>query len=315
MIISGTSVQGIFTFKEGMEYEVGDIIFYGNILYSVISYYKGELPPDSSSECIPYVVNHAAKSIDDLASSDLVIASTFQLLLNSFFDGLNLRGEIDTIRTSEVDIDALTMTGAHMLKVDSIIDVASLLPSTGVTYLMRVYKSNNMLIQEVIDYSSPSIIYRTSTGIATPNWSNWRVLANTGNVGKFQSNLESFLSKIRSTIDKIKILENSPRIVYRDIEVPDNSGNLDLTNDLFKSGILLNIGFEYEQEGYRFQEFVSFDLSRVAQSTAYNTTTSSGKVVYMYKLSTDSINIQLLDVSVTNPKVIRILASEKYELV
>lgn len=314
MIIAGTSVPGIFTFEAGLEYEVGDIILYNDILYSVIYPYQGSTPPDVSPSCKPYVVRHATTDISDLSSTDLVLASTFQLLLNSFFDGLNLHGEIDTIRTSEVNIDNLTTTGAHILRIDSLCIIASLLP-TDRTHLIRVYKSNNVIIQEIIDYESPAILYRTSPGQGSPNWDNWVMLSNSGNVDSFKSNLSTFLSKVSSVIGKIHTLEDDHRVVFRDVPVPFNNGNVSITDDLFLEGIILNIGFEYEFDGNKYQEFVSFDLSGISQSTAYNTVTNSGKKVYMYKINANTINIQLLDVTVSNPKIIRILASKKYPLV
>jgi hypothetical protein len=314
MIIQGTSVQGIFTYEAGLNYEVGDIILYNDILYSVIDHYTGDATPDISTKCIPYVVRHATTDINDLSNNDLVLASTFQLLLNSFFDGLNLRGEIDTIRTSEVDIDSLTSTGAHILIIDSLVSVSSLLPQNAPSFLIRIYRSNNVLIQEIVDYISPSIVYRSSYSVNPPIWGSWDILINTGDIDNFKLNLSSYLSKVDGIINKIKLLENDSRIVFRDVTVPPNNGNVTITDDVFQEGVILNIGFEYIYDGYKFQEFVSFDLSSIAQSTSYNTVTNSGKTVYLHRISANSVLIQLLDNSITSPKVIRILASKKYSL-
>lgn len=310
MIINGTSLQGIFQFKVGLQYEVGDIIIYLNLLYVVTAPYNGLELPNLSKSCKLYTEVHSLESVNDTDTTKLINAGNFKFLINSLFQGLGLNGEIDTLNFNKINPDLYTSTGAHLLVVET--NDGTLPPSIlpGTKLLFKIYKTSTSTVQELVDYSTPILYYRIRNG----EWSEWRILTNGDDsaVSEFNEALDNLQTVTSDIASKAQALEDHSRITYREAELKSGS-ILPAASPIviIDEGSLLSVGLTYEISGVPYQEFLTIDTSlgtttMALSSNGYQVTSEVGNT------TEGRTEVQLnVNYGPLNAKIFKVLESAK----
>lgn len=152
MKLNGTIINGLFQFVKGVPYTKGDLLIWLNTelglydLYIVQSDYSGDVTPDRSESCVPYIKFHeySEKNTGDEA---IITAASLKMILKDYFKGLKGGGELESIKvSSDSDLDNFTSLGAYKLTTEDSLSVLS-----DGTYLFKVSRlEDNIIIQEFI---------------------------------------------------------------------------------------------------------------------------------------------------------------------
>lgn len=229
MIINEINLQGIFIFKSGIQYEINDMIVYNNILYVVIDSYTGNVTPNIAPQCKPYTEVHGVNTSTDNDATKVVTASGLKEVINSMFKGLSLEGEISTLNGSQINLNTFIDTGAYFLILSNGLNLGQfVLTPTGTKALFRVYKSGDLVIQEIIDYTQPVMYYRY---LLNDQWNNWKLLSNgtQATIDTVNDSLDQFLTQAASFTNKVSVIEDYKRIIFHDIVA---FADLSLTNQI-----------------------------------------------------------------------------------
>lgn len=301
MRINGISIQGIFQYKLGLNYEVNDLILFNNTLYIVISDYSSEVSPSESKSCEEYVYHHSIKNFSDLNDKKLISSEAVQFLVNSYIKGLGIGGEVQRLSINTLsDLNGYLDTGVYYIDRSTGDPFSSVILGSN-NLLVRIYKSGLHTIQEFIDPNLPAIYYRTFYS----DWSPLTVLINSDESTSeaLALKLSSISSKYSSIVTKLETLENQSRMTYRECVItPSMSVTVETGNNK-----LVTVIIQYDYDTDIMTESVVFDTQIPASITL---TPNGVKLYHSYSGGTSVIEIQ--DPSLTNALINRILLSHKY---
>lgn len=259
MIINGTRIEGLFLYKEGMTYEAKDLIYYNGNLYKVVSTYKGEVPPDQTPSCVPYV-----KSLGD---NNILTASEVPSILSEYISGIGLGGVVANLGQIDwVDLDKYVSTSVYSFRV-------------GITnYLLRVYKLSNQVIQEVIDYVTPVLMYRIYND---GNWTAFNYIKNYENSDstaedEFVNDIHKLNSEAAELYRKsTKIFESAKQLV--NLKLIESNGYYCISENPTESiEGLIQVILTYRKSGSVYQDYAVIDIGSKFEDNLINTFSESG---------------------------------------
>lgn len=202
MKLKGSIINGLFQFIPGINYTAGDLIIYLSVLYVVLDDYDGKEVPSESSHCIEYIKYHEY-SEDNTGSEAIITSGSFFNIIRSYFKGLTGSGELEHITIDSLStLDKYTQVGAYFCTItESFLNV---IPDGN--YLLRIYKSNDVILQEFVNYSNGNIIIRvpsTNKFIVIPS-------SNTAAQEQLFEHLSTLSDRVKTLVDgALKIKEQS----------------------------------------------------------------------------------------------------------
>jgi hypothetical protein len=272
MKIGNKSIKGLYKFKDGITFELDDILYYEGMLYTVIaSTYNGDLTPDESPRCESF--------IEKLAGTDkLVTTNNLLSIINSIVDGLQMGGSISRITINALsELDNYSRNGVYSLQ-------CSLFDSHPFESLLRVYsftvENTKKILQEIINYSDlrelgqdtypTNIWYRIGTidGFGNINWGQFSSVVSAHNNAEYGLALENFYTAdtaVKNTLSELNTKLNNATHYF----LKKNDDDKYVLNSS-RSGII-NVIFTYTEDGETLQDNLTYDVSlgtNKAKSTA-----------------------------------------------
>jgi hypothetical protein len=162
MRVNNSIITGIFQFKEGITYTIGDIILYESVLYIVLSDYIDNKTPDRTSSCILYTDYISdPKYIEVSDDSTIVTGASLRRILRQYFRGLGTNGVLEkvTIKSRTDELDRFKDTGSYECEIiaNESEGLNLILPGR---YILNVYKLQDKTIQEYISLTNSRIYVR-----------------------------------------------------------------------------------------------------------------------------------------------------------
>ena len=326
MLINGNVINGIFKYQPGLIFTLGDIVIYKALLYRVIDAQVSQIEPDTSMALGRYVEYTKFSSITDIAQyyediedygvdttkgRKLITSGLLKQVIAEQIRGLNVGGEVTALDLeTESPLDILE-TGIYNINVrQSIIGKLPPLIKYVDHLIMKVYKTAQGTVQEVIDYSTPAIYYRLIEDV--PVGVDWITI---GFESTILSDFQDSLNKYRQ-IASLSIAE-ADRVVkdlelmgtkysFVDISRYISDETASIANFPINRFPILMVGVKYTKGGITYQDFQTLD------PMVHNTTITADDYKLSYTISGSAITIEMIPTTIiSNYSIIKLIGSAR----
>lgn len=314
MKIKGSIINGLFIYAEGIPYTRGDIIWYldDNNPYIVLDNYTGEqgYEPNKASECINFILYHEY-SDDNQAEDALITARALHNIIGKYFKGLTGNGRVENILIeSPEDLLNYITNGAYYCTIKWNKDSIDMLPDG--KYLLKIYSTDTDVIQELVDYKSGFIFYRSVKDGVVNIFSVIPNKVSPGNWKIFTEYLSTTNQKIQHLVDKSNDLLNGKLFNFTKL-------NITQVDDRVSLGILpinttVNLCIQYTYRGEVLQYNINIYLTEGTTQMIYNLPELSDATNMKVTISYESIKSNepksvLIKLSHNNMKLVNAFSS------
>lgn len=293
-----------------------DLVYYGGLLYVVNENVKGIKPDEDTSgiytEYSDQLKLSDPSTWDDPDNQDKVVnIDTLIYILNRYMNGIQYNGSIKTLNfTSSVNLDSYLEPCVYKLKFASgSLPVRTIENIT--ECLFMAYRTDNEVVQQILDYKTPSIHFRLLSFDGTVR-RDWMCISS--------SSHETFSNFVNTLTNYGNVMSQKKAQVeeyVRRIESGNYHSYEDATDIYLKSGVavvpqnvgpVVKLGYSYTyvingQTLTNCQGFADIDLS-------LGGTILMGKVRFDVITSGNNFRVTISPLTATNPKINKVLITK-----
>lgn len=320
MKINGKSIKGIFLYSEDVEYEKGDFVIIDSMIYVSQKTAIGINPSTSSEYFLPYLAGETATADEIISGNggDKYISAVGLLgVLNNYYSGFNVKGEITNEITGDGDLilkdllgNDVKLTTQHYLdpmetlircdevnngifKVSRSVSSLKSLVATGTrAVLLRQYTyeedGERVRVQELVDEENGHMMYRSLRG----NLSGWKSMVVNS----------SAASLVNDIINHYKFVVDGLRLEEIELQSRFKFKSVDYSNYYFAPGNVITITTkELDTE--------------TGINSAYSATISLNSGIEKYKVGTKilTLNLDGTSLDITGGNIVDVFVRQKYK--
>lgn len=178
LLPDGTKLNGIFQYNPSVTFTETDLVVYNLILYTVVKEVTNEIPSGSSSY-EDYALYNSVKTLEEYQNSQTtsrpVPSNLIKPIINSYIGGFKGDRQVVTLDNG-FDLNLITDNYKAFVRIDCLNLPLNLNSNTH--YVLSCYKSDKVICQELLDYTTPNIYLRYLDNSTFPFiWSGWNSLA------------------------------------------------------------------------------------------------------------------------------------------